>query len=150
MSNNSLLGICFDVSGYATTKIHIDELEAYFIKFDRWEAHIYRIYKDYNIDLCHEDGVILFEDNTMDYYELSKDLEEYFYDENFHRPFDSKKVFKYVKEKYGLDALLKAVVDIDTQNGISAVHSKELRNTTINDVIAHAIGTRGTIEQRSF
>lgn len=150
MSNNSLLGICFDVSDYATTKIHIDALSAYFIKFDRWETHIYRIYKDYNKDLYHEDGVILFEEDTIDYYGLSKDLEECFYDENYHRPFDSKRVLKYVKEKYGLNALLKAVVDIDTQNGISAVRSKKLRNTTINDVIVHAIGTRGNIEQRSI
>ena len=81
---------------------------------------------------------------------MSKDLEECFYDENYHRPFDSKRVLKYVKEKYGLNALLKAVVDIDTQNGISAVRSKKLRNTTINDVIVHAIGTRGNIEQRSI
>jgi hypothetical protein len=150
MAKNNLFGICFDVSDYALTKIHIDEICAYFIRFDRWETHIYRIYKDYNKDLYHEDGIILFEEDTIDYYGLSKDLEEYFYDEDYHRPFDSKRVLKYVEEKYGLNSLLKAVVDIDVQNGISAVRSKELKNTTVSDVITHAIGTRGTVEQRSF
>lgn len=131
-----LLSTVFDCSKYANAKE--ETLVRYFIAFDVRSVHVLRVQENINDEYEHEDGCVLLEHGMYDYnYQVIEYFEE---NMNIDRYTGDDRLFieKMFKTLGQVDTL-KAIVDMDAENGFENEDCKSFNYMTVDEVVDEEI-----------
>lgn len=131
-----LLSTVFDCSKYANAK---DEtFVRYFIAFDVRSVHVLRVQENINDDYEPEDGCVLLEHGMYDY---NWRVIEYF-EENMNidrYTGDDRRFIEKMFKTLGPVETLKAIVDMDAENGFENEDCKSFNYMTVDEVVDEEI-----------
>lgn len=131
-----LLSTVFDCSKYANAKE--ETFVRYFIAFDVRSVHVLRVQENINDEYEHEDGCVLLEHGMYDYnYQVIEYFEE---NMNIDRYTGDDRLFieKMFKTLGQVDTL-KAIVDMDAENGFENEDCKSFNYMTVDEVVDEEI-----------
>ena len=131
-----LLSTVFDCSKYANAKE--ETFVRYFIAFDVRSVHVLRVQENINDEYEHEDGCVLLEHGMYDYnYQVIEYFEE---NMNIDRYTGDDRMFieKMFKTLGQVDTL-KAIVDMDAENGFENEDCKSFNYMTVDEVVDEEI-----------
>lgn len=131
-----LLSTVFDCSKYANAKE--ETLVRYFIAFDVRSVHILRVQENINDEYEHEDGCVLLEHGMYDYnYQVIEYFEE---NMNIDRYTGDDRLFiEKMFNTLGKVETLKAIVDMDAENGFENEECQSFNYMTVDEVVDQEI-----------
>ena len=131
-----LLSTVFDCSKYANAKE--ETFVRYYIAFDVRSVHILRVQENINDEYEHEDGCVLLEHGLYDYnYQVIEYFEE---NMNIDRYTGDDRLFiEKMFNTLGKVETLKAIVDMDAENGFENEDCHSFNSMTVDEVVDQEI-----------
>lgn len=131
-----LLSTVFDCSKYANAKE--ETFVKYFIAFDVRSVHVLRVQENINDEYDYEEGCVLLEHGmydynyqVIDYFEENMNIDRYDGDDRLF----IEKMFKTL----GKVETLKAIVDMDAENGFENEDCRSFNYMTVDEVVDQEI-----------
>lgn len=131
-----LLSTVFDCSKYANAKE--ETFVKYYIAFDVRSVHVLRVQENINDEYEHEDGCVLLEHGMYDYnYQVIEYFEENMNIDRYDG--DDRLFIDKMFKTLGKVETLKAIVDMDAENGFENEECKSFDDMTVDEVVDQEI-----------